>query len=69
MNQETIVILIIALTIGAVIYNVVKSLATKNKNSCGGCTGCDLSAKNKECSHKNTTHTVTFNKLVPIRKG
>ncbi|MBN2744344.1 attachment p12 family protein [Breznakibacter xylanolyticus] len=68
MNQETIVMLIIALTIGAVIYNVVKSLTTKSKNSCGGCTGCDLSAHNKGCSHKTAHSRMAFDKMVPVRK-
>ena len=51
MIQNSIVIIIIAATIGYVAYNLVKSLSMKTKKSgCGGCTGCDLAKHKKGCS-------------------
>lgn len=42
MIQNIIVYLIIASAIGFTIYSVVKSLRTKQKSGCEGCSGCEL---------------------------
>jgi hypothetical protein len=49
MNQDIIVLMIVAVTIGIVVYNVIRSLTAPKKSGCGGCTGCDLSSRNKGC--------------------
>lgn len=53
MSQNFIVLIIVALTVGWVIFKMIKSIITPKKTSgCGGCTGCDLSSKNKGCCNK-----------------
>ena len=50
MIQNTIVIVIVALTFGYVAISMVKSLRMKTKKSgCGGCTGCSLAKHDKGC--------------------
>ncbi|MBA4406395.1 FeoB-associated Cys-rich membrane protein [bacterium] len=47
MNQDLIVFVIIASTIGYTIYSFIRGIKVEKKQSgCGGCSGCELS-KNK----------------------
>ena len=51
MNQDTIVLIIVAITVGIIIYKVVHSLTSPKQNSCGscnGCSGCELTKIKKE---------------------
>jgi len=49
MVQNSLVIVIIAATVGYVAFGMVKSLSVKTKKSgCGGCTGCELAKHNKK---------------------
>lgn len=51
MNQDLIVLVIVALTIGYVLYSLIKNLRVKKvSNGCGGCTGCDVSKGNLSCN-------------------
>ncbi len=51
MNQDVIVFVIVGLTIGWIIFKTVRSLVSpKKQGGCGGCTGCELSSKNKGCA-------------------
>lgn len=44
MNQDVIVFVIVGLTIGWIIFKIVRSLVSpKKQGGCGGCTGCNLS--------------------------
>jgi hypothetical protein len=51
MVQNSIVVIIIAATVGYVAYGMIKSLTVKTKKSgCGGCSGCDLAKHSKGCN-------------------
>lgn len=63
MNQDVIVFVIVGLTIGWIIFKTVRSLVSpKKQGGCGGCTGCDLSSRNKGCND-NSKHVFTYNNL------
>ncbi|MFH1195984.1 MAG: FeoB-associated Cys-rich membrane protein [bacterium] len=52
MNQDLIVLVIVALTIGYVFYSLIKNLRVKKvNNGCGGCSGCSVSKGNLTCSN------------------
>ncbi|MBX3006874.1 MAG: FeoB-associated Cys-rich membrane protein [Melioribacteraceae bacterium] len=50
--QDVIVLGIIILTIAYVVFSFIKNIRTKNNNSCGGCTGCELSKNSAACDRK-----------------
>jgi len=52
MNQDFIVLLIIASAISYTIYTFIRGLkAGKKQSGCSGCSGCDLSKNKITCKH------------------
>jgi hypothetical protein len=53
LDQDFLVYIILATTIGLIFYSFVKSLKRKETtaNGCGGCTGCELHKYNRGCNN------------------
>jgi hypothetical protein len=68
MYQDVIVLVIVGLTIGWIVFKTVRSLvAPKKQGGCAGCSGCELSSRNKGCNDTSkqvfTYKHLTVNKM------
>jgi hypothetical protein len=64
MSQNTIVLIIVALTVGWVVFKMIRGMFVPKKASgCGGCTGCDLASRNKSCCSR-TPHSFSDKHLM-----
>ncbi len=69
MNQDLIVFIIVLLTVSYTIYHVVKTAKVKKgKSVCGGCSGCDLTKREKDYSTFCNNQQITKSEFVETIK-